>query len=127
MPDSPRRPEAITDLPRMRPVEGHHAPSPFYLTSDMFGGLDFEMAGVEISELVGRAVADAHTHTLDEIYILFSRKPGEATIEITAGDVVQRLVSPGAFLVPAGVPHRFITVEAAPGSFLFGILRGAPT
>jgi carbonic anhydrase/acetyltransferase-like protein (isoleucine patch superfamily) len=121
-----RRPQAVTDLPRLRPVEGHHQPSPFYLTSDMFGGLDFELAGVEISDLVGRPVADAHTHTFDEIYVLFSRAPGDATIEITAGDVVERLVSPGAFLVPAGTPHHFVTLAAAPGSFLFGILRGAP-
>jgi mannose-6-phosphate isomerase-like protein (cupin superfamily) len=117
------RPEAIVDLPRNRSVDGHHEPAPFLLTADMFGGLGFELAGKEISELVGRPVADPHVHDEEEIYILISPQPGQAEIKITADGEKYELRSPGVFRVPAGVVHCFETISAVPGSFLLGILH----
>jgi mannose-6-phosphate isomerase-like protein (cupin superfamily) len=119
------RPEAVVDLPRYKQVAGHHAPAPFLITADMFGGLDFELAGVEISGLVGKPVAEPHVHDLDEIYILISPQSGEAEIAITTDGEEHRLQSPAVFLVPAGVLHRFVTVRAEHGSFLLGILRAS--
>jgi mannose-6-phosphate isomerase-like protein (cupin superfamily) len=121
-----RRAEGITDLPRFMVIEGHHAPAPFYLTHDMFGGMPVEVAALEISGLLDSPIAELHTHPHDEIYLLLSPEPGAAEIAITAGGEDFSLTSPGAFVVPAGMLHRFTTVRAQPGSFLIGVLREPP-
>ena len=120
-----KEPRDAGALPVLREVGGHHAPVPFYLTREMFGGIPVELGGAEISELVGRPVADAHVHDVPEIYLLFSRRPGEAEIVIEVEGEEYPLKSPGAFYVPAGLRHRFITKAAAPGSFCFGLFLGA--
>lgn len=115
------KPLSAGDLPVLRDVVGHHSPVPFMLTREMFGGIPVEMGGAEISELVGRPVADPHVHETPEIYLLFSRRPGEAVITIEVEGESFELTSFGAFYVPAGMRHRFITREAAPGSFCMGL------
>lgn len=115
------KPRNAGELPVLRDVGGHHAPVPFFLTREMFDGIPVELGGAEISELIDRPVADAHVHEVPEIYLLFSRRPGEAEIVIEVEGEEHVLKSPGAFYVPAGLRHRFITKVAAPGSFCFGL------
>jgi hypothetical protein len=112
---------AVTDLPVFREVTGHLRPVPFILTEDMFEGIPVELAGAEISELVGKPVADLHVHDVPEIYLLFAPRPGDAEISIQVEDQQFRLTAPGALYVPAGQRHRFITERAVPGSFCFGM------
>ncbi len=112
---------SVRDLPRMENVSGHHNPAPFILTSDMFGGLPISMAGAEITELVGKPVADLHTHEMPEIYILVSPNPGGAVIDIELADETLTVCSPSAVYVPANTQHRFVTKVAETGSFCFGI------
>jgi mannose-6-phosphate isomerase-like protein (cupin superfamily) len=111
-------------LPVLRHVEGHHRPAPFYLTADMFGGLPVELVAAEVSGLVDRPLAEVHRHTVPEIYVLLSRTPGEAEIEVELEGQLHKVVSPGVFMVPAGARHRFVTRRAAPGSYCLGVLIG---
>jgi hypothetical protein len=115
-------PQVIDDLPRFATVVGHDDPVPFFLTADMFGGLDFEVAGGDISNLVGRPVAGLHAHDVPEIYLLVAASPGEAVIEVEIDGSVREVVAPAAVYVPAGALHRFVTRRAGPGSFCFGVL-----
>ncbi|MET8165971.1 cupin domain-containing protein [Streptomyces sp. NPDC005329] len=116
--------EIRTDIPRFLPVAGHHAPAPFYLTADMFGGVPVELAGGPIDHLVGKPVADPHRHEVDEIYFLVSPHPGGARIEVLVDGDRHELTSPALLRVPAGAEHRFLTLEAEPGSYCFGLLLG---
>lgn len=115
-------PAARLDLPLFREIPGHHAPTPFYLTDDMFGGLSFEVAGGEISDKVGKPVAAPHTHEVPEIYLLLSPNPGGATIEVVADGRRHVLTSPATFYIPAGTVHHFLTLEAEPGTYCLGLL-----
>jgi hypothetical protein len=114
----------VTDIPRMKKVPGHHAATPFLITSDMFEGVDLDIAGAEISDLVGKPVADPHQHGVPEIYLLVSREPGDAHITVFVGDEQFEMDSPAAFYIPAEVTHHFVTRRAAFGTFMFGILVG---
>ncbi|MFB9902338.1 cupin domain-containing protein [Allokutzneria oryzae] len=117
-------PEIHTDLPIPLAVAGHHQPAPFYLTSEMFGGLPVQLAGGELSELVGKPVAAPHTHEVDEIYFLVSPTPGAARIEVMLDGQRHELVSPAVMRIPAGSEHCFLTLEAERGSYCFGVLIG---
>jgi len=114
----------VRTLPVFKDVAGHHAAVPFYLTASMFGGMPVEIAGGEISDKVGKPVADPHRHTVPEVYFLVSRTPGGARIAVTVDGVDHELVSPAVMYVPTGALHRFVTLEAEPGSFCFGVLLG---
>lgn len=116
-----------TDLPILASVAGHHSPVPFYLTADMFDGVPVQIAGGEISRLVGKPVADPHHHEVPEIYFLISPNPGGARIAVTVGGESQELTSPALCYVPAGAEHSFLTLEAEPGSYCLGVLLGSGT
>lgn len=114
------------DLPVLRTVDGHHAEVPFLLTADMFGGLPIEVAGGDISDKVGKPVAELHRHEVAELYLLVSPSPGGARIEVTVDGATIEASSPSVVHVPAGALHRFVTLEAEPGSCCFGILIAGP-
>jgi hypothetical protein len=116
--------EIIEDLPIPLAVAGHHQPAPFYLTSDMFGGLPVQLAGGELSDLVGRPVARPHTHPVDELYLLLSPNRGGARIEVWLEGERHELRSPAVMRIPAGNEHHFLTLEAEAGSYCLGILLG---
>ncbi|MFI7602452.1 cupin domain-containing protein [Actinoplanes sp. NPDC049681] len=113
-----------TDLPIPIAVAGHHQPAPFYLTSDMFGGVPVQIAGGELSDKVGKPVADPHRHTVPEIYLLVSPNPGGARISVLLDGTEHELTSPATLYIPAGAEHRFVTLAAEPGSYCFGVLLG---
>jgi hypothetical protein len=114
-----------SQLPVFRSVAGHHAPVPFLLTRDMFGGIPVELGGAEITALVGRPVAEPHVHDVPEIYLLFSPEPGGAEIDVEVEDESFRLTAPAALFVPAGRRHRFVTRSAVPGSYCYGLFLHA--
>ncbi|MDJ0088085.1 MULTISPECIES: cupin domain-containing protein [Pantoea] len=114
--------KAVTDLPLMLLVEGHHNKVPFFITKEMFYGVPFELAGGDISGLVDKPVADTHKHEVDEIYFLISPLPGEAVIDVTINMETTTYSSPAVIHVPAGHEHKFITRRAGKGSYCFGIL-----
>jgi hypothetical protein len=114
--------QQVDDLPRLVEVDGHHAPAPLYLTAEMFGGLPLEMAGAELSALVGRPIAELHRHEVPEVYVLLAPEPGGAEIEVTVEGETYSMVAPSALLVPAGASHRFVTKRATGGSFCLGLL-----
>lgn len=114
--------EIIDNLPFLKPVEGHFTLVPFLLTSEMFGGLDFEMVGKELSSMIGNPLSDMHVHVYPEIYLLVSVKPGEAKIEIETANGVRKMTSPAVAYIPANTQHRFLVLKASPGSFCFGVL-----
>lgn len=117
--------EILSALPILLEVAGHHQAAPFYLTSDMFGGLPVNIAGGELSGLVDKPVADPHTHEVDEIYFLISPQPGQARIEVHLDGERYSLTSPAVMRIPARSKHFFVTKEASVGSYCFGILLGA--
>lgn len=112
-------------IPRRRAVVGHQIAVPFFLTAEMFGGLPVEVAGGDISGLVGAPVARRHVHDVPEIYLLVSTEPGDTVIDVQVGDDWHEVRSPAAVYVPAGTPHQFVTRVATKGSFCFGIFIGA--
>ncbi|MGA8116146.1 MAG: cupin domain-containing protein [Actinocatenispora sp.] len=118
-------PEIHTALPIPLAVAGHHQPAPFYLTADMFGGMPVQIAGGELSGLIGKPVADPHTHPVDEIYFLISPTPGAATIEVRLDGERHTLTSPAVMRIPADSEHCFLTLEAERGSYCFGVLIGS--
>ncbi|MFD2467873.1 cupin domain-containing protein [Amycolatopsis silviterrae] len=115
-------PSSRTDLPLFKEVPGHHAPTPFYLTDDMYGGLAFELAGGELSDKVDKPVAAPHTHEVPEIYLLLSPNPGGGVIEVVADGEHHLLSSPATFFIPAGTVHHFVTRKAEPGTYCLGLL-----
>lgn len=119
-------PELIANLPRFIAVAGHFRQVPFFLTTDMFGGLPFEIAGGDISSLVDKPVAETHVHVCAEIYLLLSPNQGGAEIDIEVDGTPFRAVAPSAFYVPAGARHRFVTRKAEAGSYCLGILLVLP-
>ncbi|MBB6254525.1 cupin domain-containing protein [Nitrospirillum iridis] len=112
----------IDDLPRFAPVAGHFHDVPFYVSREMFGGVPIEIAGGEIAHLVETPVAATHRHDCPEIYLLLSPSPKGAVIEVEVNDQIFTVVSPAAFYVPAGAPHRFVTRRAERGSYCLGVL-----
>ena len=125
--DEGLRVQLRTDLPVLTTVAGHRSLVPFYLTGDMFGGVPVEIAGGEISRLVGQPVADPHTHEVAEIYVLISPNPGGARITVAVEGESVELSSPALCYVPAGAEHCFLTLEAEPGSYCLGVLLGSTT
>ncbi|WP_018685588.1 cupin domain-containing protein [Actinokineospora enzanensis] len=123
---TPRPLSVQRDLPVFKQIEGHHAPTPFFLTTDMLGGLPVELAGAEISNLVDKPVAAPHTHEVPEIYLLLSPEPGGAEIEVRLDGETHTLEAPGALLIPAGSVHCFVTRRAIPGSYCLGLLLTGP-
>lgn len=117
-----RKVKILNELPVLKPVTGHFSLVPFLITSEMFGGLDFEMVGKNISSMIGESLADLHVHQYPEIYLLISQEPGEAEIEIETTEGSYKMSSPSTAYIPANVKHRFVVHKAAPGSFCFGIL-----
>jgi mannose-6-phosphate isomerase-like protein (cupin superfamily) len=117
-----RKAELIAGLPRYAPMEGHFHEVPIFLALDMFGGLPMEVAGGEISQLVGVPVAEPHVHSVPEIYLLLSPEKGGAEIEIEVEGERFVATSPAAFYVPAGARHRFLTRRAERGSYCLGVL-----
>ncbi|MEU5280207.1 cupin domain-containing protein [Streptomyces asoensis] len=120
----PADPEIVEGLPIPLAVAGHHQPAPFYLTADMFGGLPVQLAGGELSALVGKPVAAPHTHPVDELYLLVSPNKGGARIEVQLDGRRHELLSPAVMRIPAGSEHCFLTLEAEVGSYCFGVLLG---
>lgn len=118
--------EVATDLPTFASVDGHYNAAPFYLTPEMFGGVPMTIAGGKIDHLVGKPVADLHTHEVREIYFLISPNSGGARIAVTVDDQTRELFSPALIHVPAGSRHRFVTLAAETGSYCFGILLADP-
>lgn len=123
-PAGQRAPLLADPLPVERHLDGHHLPVPFLLTRDMFGGLPVEVAGGEISDLVGRPVADPHVHDVPEVYLLLSPEIGAAVIDVVVEGRRHEVVAPGAFFIPAGMRHHFVTRRAIPGSYCLGVLLG---
>ena len=110
------------NLPIFKSVEGHHHQVPFYLCQENCGDIGFEIAGGKIDDLLDKEVADVHSHSVDEYYLLVSPNDEGAEIEVHIDGVVTRHSSPDVIHVPAGKPHKFITRKAETGSFCFGIL-----
>ncbi|HEX8741833.1 MAG TPA: hypothetical protein VF712_01750 [Thermoleophilaceae bacterium] len=116
------RAAVIADVPVMAAMEGHHSAVPFLLTRGMFGGVPVEIAGGELSDKVGKPVADLHSHPCPEVYLLISPEPGDAAIEVEVEGERFDLESPAVAYIPANALHRFVTRRAKPGSFCLGVL-----
>lgn len=117
--------QLIADLPWLKQVSGHHAPTAFYLTAEMFDGLPVALAAAELSSIVQAPVAAEHEHEHPEIYVLLSPDPDGAQIEVHIAREVHHLHAPAAFFVPPHTPHHFITTRAIPGSWCLGLLLHA--
>ena len=112
----------VTDLPRYVEVEGHHAPAPFWITPHMFPGVNFRVAGLDASKLIGTPHADPHVHDGPEIYLAASENKGELVIQVRMDDTEFLAESPFAIFVPAGVKHCFTVIKCESPTFIFGIM-----
>jgi mannose-6-phosphate isomerase-like protein (cupin superfamily) len=112
----------ITDLPRFFTVQGHHAPTPFWIAPEMFPGVNLGIAGLDSSKLVNVPHADPHVHDHPEIYMAVSETRGAITIEVQMNDARFKLESPFTLFIPPGVRHCFTVVQCEVGNRVFGIL-----
>lgn len=112
--------EVFDELPVLEAMQGHHGKAEIYLGPAHVPGLPFKIAAADAAELVGKPLADLHTHDVDEIYLVVT--PGLSfEVETDVGSTA--ITSPAAVRIPAGVPHRFVVVstKSSPCPFL-GIL-----
>ncbi len=113
----------VDALPREEVIEGHHAPASIYLGPEDGEGVSFQVAAADAAQLVGKPLADLHTHEGDEIYLVVT--PGlRFHVETDKGSVA--VSSPASVHIPAGTPHRFVVdeVETSPCPFLGILLEG---
>jgi mannose-6-phosphate isomerase-like protein (cupin superfamily) len=111
-------------LPRQVAIPGHHGPADMYLSPEDAAGVTFTVAAVDAATLVGKPLADLHSHDVDEIYLVVT--PGlRFEVETDRGSVEVR--SPASVRIPAGTRHRFVVREAAvaPCPFLGILLHGS--
>ena len=111
------------DVPQMVSLPSHFAPVPFWVSPDMGEDIDFGVAAVDVSKMVGKYLTDSHAHDCAEVYMAPSANRGDMVLEITLDDEVFTVESPVVVYVPAGVKHKFKAVKAErEGSFFYGIL-----
>ncbi|MBE9513972.1 MAG: cupin domain-containing protein [Chloroflexi bacterium] len=111
-----------TDIPKMVQLEGHHAPAPFWVSPDVFPEVELGVVAVDVGKLVGREVADPHSHGCPELYMAISAERGDMVFEVTLEDETYTVESPMAVFIPTGMKHKFKTVKADKGGYFFGIL-----
>jgi mannose-6-phosphate isomerase-like protein (cupin superfamily) len=114
----------IEGLPRQVVMSGHHGPADIYLGREDAPGVTFTVAAIDAAALVGKPLADLHSHDVDEIYLVVT--PGlRFDVETDRGSV--EVLSPASVRIPAGTRHRFVVREAAvaPCPFLGILLEGS--
>jgi mannose-6-phosphate isomerase-like protein (cupin superfamily) len=96
-------------LPVGQEFDGHHGPTPMYLTPATLPGTPISIAAVDAAKLIGAPHADLHLHDdHEEIYLCVT--PGcRFTVEL-ADDAIE-LTSPASVFIPAGVRHRLVVHE----------------
>ncbi len=108
-------------LPVTQAFDGHHGPTPMYLTPATLPGTPISIAAVDAAQLTDAPHADLHLHDdHEEIYLCVT--PGcRFTVELE--DDAIALTSPASVLIPAGVKHRLVVHEVATDTCPFlGIL-----
>jgi mannose-6-phosphate isomerase-like protein (cupin superfamily) len=98
-------------LPVTQEFDGHHAPTPMFVTPETLPNAPFSIAGVDAAQLIGAPHADLHVHDdHDELYLCVT--PGcRFTVELD-GDAIE-LTSPASVMIPRGVRHRLVVHEVA--------------
>ena len=112
----------ITDLPKFMEVAGHHKPTPFWITPDMFPGVHLRVAGMDVSKAVGAPHADPHVHESPEIYLCPSETKGAVLVEIQMDEEIFSVESPFTVFIPPGVKHCFKVLRCHSPHFVFGIM-----
>lgn len=113
----------VRGLPNYVTIQGHHAPAALYVQPEhLEGTLALTVAAVDASELVGKPLADLHSHEVEELYLVVS--PG-LRFEVQTDEGSVMVDSPASVRIPAGKPHRFVIHAAATAPLPFlGILMG---
>ena len=114
----------LTDVPRMVDVPGHKAPAPFWISSDMFPGVNMRVAGIEVSTIVGAPHAHPHVHDVPEIYLCPSETSGAVRVEIQMNEDTFELDGPFAVFVPPGTTHCFKVLKCEGPHYILGMLLG---
>jgi hypothetical protein len=112
----------VTDLPKMVEVTGHHKPSPFWITPDMFPGVHLRVAGMDVSKAVGAPHADPHVHDCPEIYFCPAENRGAVVVEIQMDDEIFSLESPFTVFIPPGTKHCFKVLTCDTPHYVFGLM-----
>ena len=88
----------------------------------MFPGVDFRIAGLEVSKIVGTPHAHPHVHETPEIYLCPSETAGAVKVEIQMDDEKFQVESPFAVFVPPGTKHCFAVLKCEGPHYVLGIL-----
>ena len=112
----------VTDVPKMIEVSGHHRPTPFWITPEMFPGVKIRVAGLEVSKIVGVPHTEPHVHEVPEVYLAPSEKKGEIVVEIQMDDESFVVESPFAVFIPQGVKHCFKVLKCESPHYVLGIM-----
>ncbi len=112
----------VTDLPKYIEVAGHHRAACFWITQEMFPGVNIEVAGVDASKMVRAPHADAHVHDSPEIYMFPSNNRGDVVLKVRMGDEEFQVESPCSIFIPAGVVHCFTVLKCDSPNWVFGFL-----
>jgi hypothetical protein len=116
------RTNIVTDLPREVQIGGHHHPTPCWITSGMFPGVGFQMAGHEVSGSVGKPHAAPHTHDVPEIWVAPSERKGTLMIEAQMDDDKFLVEAPFSIFIPSGTRHCFTVVKCESPHYIMGII-----
>ena len=116
------RKNVVTDLPKLVEVAGHHHPTPCWITSGMFPGVNFRMAGHEMTDMVGKPHAAPHVHDVPEIWVAPSEKKGDLVIEAQMDGEKFLIEAPFAIFIPAGVEHCFTVRRCASPHYVMGMV-----
>jgi mannose-6-phosphate isomerase-like protein (cupin superfamily) len=112
----------VTDLPRPVSIAGHKHPAPFWVTPDMFPGVNIGVAGHEVSGTVGAPHAGPHVHEKEgEIWVAPSENRGDVVIEAHLEDETFLVEAPFAIFIPAGTLHYFKVVKCESPRYVMGI------
>jgi len=112
----------VTDLPREVKIEGHHHPTPCWITRDMFPGVNLQVAGHEVSSRVGAPHAAPHVHEVPEIWVAPSERKGDLVIEAQMDEEKFLVEAPFAIFIPQGVSHCFTVVKCESPHYVMGML-----
>jgi mannose-6-phosphate isomerase-like protein (cupin superfamily) len=112
----------VIDLPRLVSITGHKHPAPFWVTPDMFPGVNIGVAGREVSRMVGTPHAGPHVHEKEgEIWVAPSENRGDVVIEAHLEDETFLVEAPFAIFIPAGTLHYFKVVKCESPHYVMGI------
>ena len=114
--------QVVHNVPYPVEMSGHAFAVPTYLDGKVLPGFPVSIVAVELAKIgVGNTPAEPHTHDRTEVYLLPDYGADKARIKVCAEGREEVVESPALVIIPAGLVHQFVVLDASPGQMIFGI------